>query len=636
MEVRRYWLLLRKWYWLLIIGAVVGGAAAYIYSIIQPTIYQSRTRVMVNRVADPTQAEYIRNLGDRILAETYKDLFTVEEVMGELSDRLGYKVNLGQINVQYIQDTNLLDISVSDGDPQRTADIANTLVDVFAGYSETIQTSRFTSSEQTLEAQIIQVEEQINKLQEEISQTTEFDEELAAEQNQVQLEELKTQLDLTESEIIKVEGALEAFFPEPLPTSTPETNFSSTATPFSTPTLAPAALVEYKETQNKLDELQKLRDLYINAYTNLLVMGESSNPTNNANRQIRQNQLETTLSLYQQIYTSLLNNYEQVRLSRLRDIPNIIQVHPAIVPSKPIQPQPLRNAILGSVIGIALTGAFALLLEYLDDSLKTPEDIQYYLQLPVLGMIGEMKGSKEQDLDKDVVGVYTADHPLSVISEGFRNLRTNIELVSHDEPLKSLLITSSNPTEGKSTIALNLAVVMAQGGNRTYLLDSDLRRPSIHNHLHLDNRKGLSNLFGYKTQADDVILTWGDPAIGVITSGPLPPNPNELLNSKRMDSILNTLNEQSDIVIIDTSPSIVSDPIVLSTKVDGVLIVVEPGKTKIGSAQVLIEQLERAHTNILGVVLNRISRRSSYYYSQYQYYSKEDYNAQGYGHFQDG
>lgn len=636
MEIRRYWLLFKKWYWLLIIGIVIGGLAAYLISLSQPTIYQSGIRVMVSRLADPTQSDYARNLGNRMLAETYRDLFLSDQVMKDLRTQLGYEVSPDQIDVYHIEDSNMLDIKVTDGNPQRTADIANTLVHVFTEYSETMQTSRFATSEQTLEAQISQVEEQIGNLQEEISQNTQIDEVAAVEQNQLQLEELKTQLDKTESEIINVESALDAFFPIPLPTSTPETIFSSTATPIPTPTLAPAALVEFKETQNKLDELQTLRDLYKNAYANLLVMGSSDNPTNNANRQIRQSQLETTLSLYQQIYTSLLNNYEQVRLARLRDIPNFIQIHPALVPSTPIQPQPIRTAFLGIVIGGFLIVSFVVLLEYLDDTLKTPEDVQNYLQLPVLGMIGEMEPSNSQYENKELLGVYTADYPLSVISEGFRILRTNLELVSVDKPLRKLLVTSSSPSEGKSTIAVNLAVVMAQGGKNTILLDSDLRRPTLHKYLNLDNRKGLSSLFSDNTQPSQVLTSWGDPSINVITSGPLPPNPSEIISSNLMESILNTLVDQSDIVILDTSPAIVSDPISLSTKVDGVLIVVEPGKTKIGPSQVLVEQLERAKANVLGVVLNPIRRRSSYYYSQYQYYSKEYYNSKGYGHINDG
>ncbi len=121
MEIKRYWLLLRKWYWLLIIGMVIGGAAGFIYSLNQPTIYQSSSRVMVSRIADPSQAEYVRNLGDRMLAETYRDLFTVNDVIEQISDRLGYQVTSGQINVQYVENSNLLDIKVNDENPQKTA-----------------------------------------------------------------------------------------------------------------------------------------------------------------------------------------------------------------------------------------------------------------------------------------------------------------------------------------------------------------------------------------------------------------------------------------------------------------------------------------------------------------------------------
>jgi capsular exopolysaccharide synthesis family protein len=635
MEIRRYWLLFRKWYWLILIGMVVGGAAAYIYSLTLPTVYRSSTRVMISRVADPDQAEYLRSLGDRALTDTYQQLFTVNKVLEVLSDQLGYVVNRGQIQVNQVEDSNMLDISVTDAAPQKTAEIANALIEVFSKYSETMQTSRFTSSEQTLEAQIVQVEGQIQRLQDELIEGAEFDAELSAEQNQRNLEDLKAQLDKTESEIIRVEGVLEAFYPTPIPTSTPQTSFSPTATPVPIPTLAPAVMVEYKETQNTLEELQTLRNLYISTYANLLVLGKGNNPSGDVNRQIRQNQIETTLSLYQQIYTSLLNNYEQVRLARLRDIPNIIQIHPAVVPTKPSQPQPMRSAMMGMLIGGALMGAVAFVIEYMDDTIKIPEDVHYYLELPVVGMIGEMEQPKDQENEKEIQGVFTADHPLSVISEAFRNIRTNIELLSVDKPLETLLITSSGPSEGKSTIAVNLAAVMAQGGRKTILLDSDLRRPTVHNLLNLENRKGLSNIFNDHTQISDVIQSWGEPAIEVITSGPLPPNPNELIGSEQMKSFLEELKAQSNIVILDTSPTIVSDPIKLSTLVDGVIIIVEPGKTKIGAAQVMLEHFERANANVMGVVLNPIKRRSSFNYSQYQYYSKDYYKSKGYGHFKE-
>jgi capsular exopolysaccharide synthesis family protein len=159
-----------------------------------------------------------------------------------------------------------------------------------------------------------------------------------------------------------------------------------------------------------------------------------------------------------------------------------------------------------------------------------------------------------------------------MISEGFRTLRTNLDFASVDNPLRTLAITSANPSEGKSTLAVNLAVVMAQGGKRTILLDADLRRPVLHRHLKIENREGLSDLFSSEMQVQDVIRTWGDTPISVITSGPIPPNPTELLSSKRMDSILESLIQGADIVILDTSPAIVSDPIALSAKASFLLL----------------------------------------------------------------
>ncbi|MFC2053440.1 polysaccharide biosynthesis tyrosine autokinase [Chloroflexota bacterium] len=632
MEIRQYWYLFRKWWWLLVLGGVLGGAAAYLFSMRLPTIFQTTTRVMVSRVSSYDQPDYYSIYGDIQLAKTYQNLFTSSPVLQAISDQLGYQVTQDAIGVKQVPDSSLLDITVSNSEAARSAEIANELVDVFISYNETLQASRYEASEQTFQNQIAQVEAQISRLQDEMAQSNVTSEILLEEEYQQQLSELQAQLITTEAEIINVEADLVLLFPTPIPTSTPETYFSSTPTPIPTPTLSPAAMVDYKETQNRLDKLQTLRNLYKDAYANLLVLGSSSEEENNPPSENRQDQLQTSFFLYQQIYTSLLNNYETVRLARLQNTPNVVQIEPAEVPSKPIQSQPSRNIALGFVSGVLIMGAVAFLIEYLDDTLKTPEDVQRYMNTTVIGMIGELEKPKETKNDDELVGVYVADYPLSVISEGFRTLRTNLDFASVDEPLRTLAITSANPSEGKSTLAVNLAVVMAQGGKRTILLDADLRRPILHRHLKIENREGLSDLFSSEMQVKDVIRTWGNPPIEVITSGPLPPNPTELLSSSRMDTILENLIQRADIVIIDTSPAIVSDPIALSAKVDGVLVIVEPGKTKISSAQVLMEQLGRADANILGVVLNPISRRNSYYYSHYHYYYSKNYYSSGYGY----
>lgn len=631
MEIKQYFYLFKKWLWLLILGGIIGSLIGFFISSRQPVVYQTSSRIMVSRGLEQEGASY-SFYNEVQLAKTYTQLINTQPVLDRLSEQLGFKVNEKQITIKQIQDSLVLDVTVSDSDAERTALIANSLIDVFINYNESLQTSRYEASESSLQAQINQVEAQITNLQDEITYNVEQSQEIQKQEEEIalqnRLEELKQQLDQTEADIIKVEDKIASFFPIPDPTATPVSRYSPTPTAIPTPTLSPEDQVALKEEQNRLDQLQTLRNLYKQTYANLLVLGEVG-ASGTDNTQARQDQLQAALTLYQQIYSNLLNNYEAVRLARLRSTPNIVQIQPAMVPSRPVKPQPVRDIVMGSVIGIFLLGAIAFLSEYLDDTLKTPEDVTQHLQLPVVGLIGEMEKSNIKD--HKGLRVYVADNPLSPITEAFRTLRTNLEFAAVDKPLKSLLITSTAPGEGKSTIATNLAAVIAQGEHKVILMDTDLRRPTLHRHLQIANRRGLSDLFRDSIKVSNVINTWGDPPIAVITSGGLPPNPSELLASAKMESILQVLESKSDLVVLDAPPCIVADPVILSAKVDGVLLVIEPGKTKTGAAQVVIEQLHRAGARIIGVVLNPISRRRAGYYTKYQYYSTY-YSSDGYYH----
>lgn len=635
MEIKTYLLLLRKWAWLLILGAVIGGGAAYYFSSRQPEVYQTTSRVMVSRAPEGTGADSYYVYNDIQLAGTYAQLVPSQPVLERASAVLGYEIRSSQIKVEQVSGSMILLITVSDSEAERAAQIANSVIDVFIEYNDTLQKSRYADSETSLQDQIDQVEAQIASLQAEMTQVSEQSEETLRQQQEEEfenrLDELKGQLDSTENEIIQLESAIAAMYPVPIPTATPVNRWATLDTPVPTATFTPQEQVELKELENQLDQQQTLRKLYKDTYASLLVIGGGDNSASSNSNSMRQNQLQTTLALYQQIYTNLLNNYEAVRLARLRSTPNVVQIEPALAPTHPIQPQPLRNLMLGAISGLMIMGAIAFLVEYLDDTIKTPEDVHRHLEIPVIGFIGEMSKPKGWRKGDEISGVYVAENPLSPITESFRTLRTNLEFAGVDSPLKTILVTSSGPSEGKTTLAVNLSAIIAQGDKKVLLIDTDLRRPAVHRYLGIANRKGLSDLFRSNVPVQYVIDAWGNPQVAVITSGGLPPNPTELLSSEKMTRMLNDLKSMVDVIILDGPPAIVADPIVLAAKVDGVVIVIEPGKTKIGQSQVLMEQMQRAGARVVGAVLNPISKRRAHYYSKYRYYSAYYYSSRGYG-----
>jgi polysaccharide biosynthesis transport protein len=469
--------------------------------------------------------------------------------------------------------------------------------------------SRFATSEESLRNQINQLEGQIQQLQQESNQIS--DETLLTQKSTVEEElgKLEVEIDRLSQEITRLLPPT----PIPRPGEIPEPVI-----------LEPAEQMALNDLQRQLEQVRSRYDLYTEIYLNLIVMGE---PANMGGQNQRQAQIQNNLVLYNQIYTNLLNNLENVRLARLRSTPSVVQIEPAGIPGSPIQPQPVRSGLIGAAVGLLIAGVIAFLFEYLDDSIKTPEDVQRHLHLSVIGLIGEMELQKGEK-----AGIYVSEYPRSPIAEAFRTLRTNLEFAAVDHPLKSILVTSANPSEGKSTIAVNLAAVIAQGERQVILVDADLRRPSTHRFFRIPNRMGLSEVFRHHIDVKSALTPIEDLPMKVLTCGTVPPNPAELLGSQKMGEILKDLKTLADIVIIDSPPFIVTDPVSLAAKVDGVVIVLEPGGTRIDAAQAMLESLQRSGTRILGVVLNPIKRRGAGYYSgKYRYYS-DYYYSRTYGY----
>jgi len=219
--------------------------------------------------------------------------------------------------------------------------------------------------------------------------------------------------------------------------------------------------------------------------------------------------------------------------------------------------------------------------------------------------------------------IITYNDPKSPVSEAYRVLRTNIQFSSIDKPIKSIVITSTGPMEGKTTTVVNLAVVFAQAGSRVLLIDADLRKPKIHKYFKISNNRGLTNYLKSHTELMDTIRHDIIKNLHVLTSGIIPPNPSELLNSNAMKNFLNEVKEEYDLVLFDSPPvGSVTDASIISAYVDGTVLVVRSGKVEVDAVQKAKEALENVNANILGVVLNNLDKKilgNNYYYYQYYY-----------------
>ncbi|HET7376336.1 MAG TPA: polysaccharide biosynthesis tyrosine autokinase, partial [Anaerolineae bacterium] len=326
-------------------------------------------------------------------------------------------------------------------------------------------------------------------------------------------------------------------------------------------------------------------------------------------------QVDAELVQLRASYSSLRQSYENIRLAESQSTSNIVVTEPARVPTEPDHPKPGRNAVLGGVVGLLLSVGLVFLIGYLDDRIRTPEQIELHLNVPILGLIRRWVADKTFTYGQ--AALIAVREPRSPIVEAFRSLRTNIQFASVDQQIRTLLVTSASPTEGKSTVAANLAIVMAQAGLRVTLVDCDLRRPTVHKLFEQPDRLGLTNLMLQDpSQWNGAKHVSPIDHLSLITSGPTPPNPSEILGSNRMRQFIEYLHTTNDMVIIDAPPMLaVTDALILSRLADGVLLVVDTGTTRIGDAIHSKQQLDQLNARLLGVVMNKVpTGRQAYYY----------------------
>jgi non-specific protein-tyrosine kinase len=346
----------------------------------------------------------------------------------------------------------------------------------------------------------------------------------------------------------------------------------------------------------------------------------------NSARQIQS--LNNQIALVEQRISGWQNTYSQLLLTQGQgSVAALSILETATVPNFPISPNTRMNVMLAAALGLVLAVAGAFLVEYLDDTIKSPEDAIRTTGLPLLGAIARIDG---EDYSEKLIAVR---QPLSPTVEAYRVMRTNIQFSSIDRPARTLTITSPNPSEGKSVMIANLAVVMAQSGMKVIIVDTDLRRPVQHRIFGLPNRNGFSDaVIRPNVDICEHLQETGVENLRLLSSGSLPPNPAEILGSERVLKIIEVLRDSSDSVLFDSPPTlVVTDAAILGTRTDGAILVTDTGNTRTAEARRAAEELRRVRVNILGIVLNRVpvGGRGSYYFYNYSYYMQDSQNKPG-------
>lgn len=524
------------WTWLLLLVAIAAGAAAYYLTDLQPRVYESSTKAMVNVVSGSNYDAYTASSGAQRLAATYAQTIITDTLLESVAEKLGYPVT-GTIKATAIDNSPLLSISVTDSDPQKAADTANAVIAVFSEKILADQSSRYTDLKSGLEEEIARIDQSL----------TEINEKLAV-------------LEIKDAELAEAEKQ--------------------------------AAAME----EAGLEPIKVVRD-----------------PADYVTRA----QLELAQSQYQSTRSSLFYNLQQIKLAEVQSATTITQIDQAVADPKPIQPQPLKSAGLAAVIGLMVAAGVVFLIAFLQDEIRDPDEITRKWGVPVIGLINSYSAGQDP--------LITMSKPRMPVSEAFRSLRTNLQFSGIDTPLHTLLVTSPSPEDGKSSIVANLATVIAQSDKDVVVVDGDMRRPTLHKIFKLSNRLGLSDYFiRTPDRMTGVVKKTSVNGLKIITSGSLPPNPSELLSSSKMRDVISLLGKHFDMVILDSPPLLaVTDALILAKSVDGVILVVDPKKTKRGAIRQAIEQLQRLDARLLGVVFNNIKvKRSSYYYNREYYYSK--------------
>ncbi|MBM3262413.1 MAG: polysaccharide biosynthesis tyrosine autokinase [candidate division Zixibacteria bacterium] len=405
----------------------------------------------------------------------------------------------------------------------------------------------------------------------------------------------------------------------------------------------PALQTKIVDAEQALFELSTDAEYYEQKFNETTSEG-SENITNELELQ----RLMYAKSLLETNHDALIKLQEEEHFQRATQSGGVKMIDPASLPNAPIPSTVPKKIMFGAIIGLCLGLGSAFFLEYMDSSLKTSEDVTQFLEIPLIGEIPQIKDDKtskpglwnilsfkqvkkEETYNPRLIAHFSPKEP---IPEAYRNVRTSLQYTFVEDPLKCIVISSPNASEGKSLTTSNLAIGFAQSGKKIVIVDTDLRRPVIHKIFDVAKEPGITEVLTGQVSLQDALKPTFVENLFILPAGHSTPNPGELISSQRMDTVLEELKQQADLILMDSPPVIAAiDAAILGTKTQGILLVFNMDETKREAAQFCIEQIRRAGGKVIGGLLNNIDvdRRYGYYYSYRYYYRYKYYSRYYYG-----
>ncbi len=659
--VRLIWA--KKWLVVAVLVATVVLATAW--SLTRTKMYRATAKLTIQPAPQLSQNQFDMMMSwwqmDRFIADQIEVLKT-RRLAGRLVDRLGLDslpelagadavgMVLGMIEAEPVEESFVIDVSMVSSDPERAAEWLNLYIDEFQKANIEASLDRSRQVYKVIQDRMAPLEQQVVEAEAALMTYRERDDAVLfanEDQNVIseQLSTLTTEYAQAKADRIRLETKINAL----RRVGRNNLSYTTFAEVLQDPTVLSLVqernglevtlnekLRELKEGHPQIKDVRssmatverriadQVEAIKVSLETDFDIVSRREQSLYENIQALRTDSIEVSKQRleadrlereYQQnklFLEDMLSRSNEANISSTQTVNNIRIIEPAVTPRGHFKPNLPRTVALATVLGLFLGVGLVLGLDYLDQTIRTPDHIERYLGLETLTALPKI----------------TEDNT-RVLRESFQSLRTAVMLASRGEGCHVVQVTSTTPAEGKTTVAYNLAKVFATGGHRVLLIDADLRKPRIHRIIKTKNVRGLTSVVLGERKATEVIHTVADvPNLEVVTSGPLPPNPPELFGKLTFKGLLDEARETYDWVILDTPPiASVTDPVMCASNCDLVLLVVEYGKTRRTVIREAIKTLGRTNTPVAGAVLNQIDvERDHYYYSgYYNYYYRYGY-----------